>query len=430
MRSLPAESRGLLAPCSGIGALFRSKGRFYSSTLVASALVVLLLSACGAGEEPLRLVTPAYLDVDEAFSEVGSILAEGGVAVQTRTLTRQEDSLALLVAGEADLAIVENTQPFVSGVRAVAPLYRGVLHMAAREGFNPVLLHEQTRKPTVYVVNRSYTGRLVMDLLLSRSALLGDGFTQVDTITPGETDFLVYLGPISPASTGWYVDGYRLIAMDRVVDAATAEFFSEGIAYLIPQLEAVTIPALTYTLPGNEQAIRALSVDMLLVARKEVPAAQLYRFTKTLLEQKSRFAAVAPETFRWMNTEFAHESLSFPLHSGARAYLERDEPGFLERYAEAISLLVYLLVLCLTGLVALGRWQARRKKNRIDVFYADLMQIKGRLGEVPGAELLAELDVLEARAFEMLIDEQLAADESFRIFLQLMQSTRFIIDGS
>ena len=114
------------------------------------------------------------------------------------------------------------------------------------------------------------------------------------------------------------------------------------------------------------------------------------------------------------------QDLSFPLHSGSRRYMERDEPGMLERYAETINMLVYLFFVVLTGGFALARVHSRRKKDRIDEFYSRVMAIRMRAMNEPHGPLLFELQQLELEAFGSLIAEKLAADESFRIFIELL----------
>ena len=55
----------------------------------------------------------------------------------------------------------------------------------------------------------------------------------------------------------------------------------------------------------------------------------------------------------------------------------------------------------------------------MDTFYTRVMAIRDRRGQEGAHHLLAELELLEREAFEWLIAEKLAADESFRIFTDL-----------
>jgi len=196
------------------------------------------------------------------------------------------------------------------------------------------------------------------------------------------------------------------------------------VPYLVRNMYSATIPASTYNIPGNDKDLRTIATDTLLVTRKDVPESVIYELTRTLLEQKPRFTAVAPQLFQGINESFDPLEFSFPLHSGARRYLARDEPGFLERYAELINMLVYVTFLVLTGLLALARWRMRRKKDRMDTFYQRVLAIRERAAGEDHAVLIAELYALEHEAFDSLIAERLAANESFRIFTDLMVRTR------
>jgi hypothetical protein len=64
-----------------------------------------------------------------------------------------------------------------------------------------------------------------------------------------------------------------------------------------------------------------------------------------------------------------------------------------------------------------------RRKNRIDVYYAKVMEIRGRSKNAATAEdraaAVAELRNLQETAFAQLIDEKLSANESFRIFITM-----------
>ncbi|KZX57141.1 hypothetical protein A3709_05130 [Halioglobus sp. HI00S01] len=184
-----------------------------------------------------------------------------------------------------------------------------------------------------------------------------------------------------------------------------------------------TIPALTYDLPGNETDIATVAVDTLLIARKDVSEASIYELTRTFLEQKPRFTAIAPHLFAGINESFDPLDLSFPLHRGARAYFERDNPGFIERYAETINMLVYVSFLLISASLAFARWRERTKKDRIDVFYTRIMDIRQDASRSV-TERLGELDALEQEAFDLLVKERLSANESFRIFTDLLATAR------
>ncbi|GHD31963.1 TAXI family TRAP transporter solute-binding subunit [Halioglobus pacificus] len=400
----------------------RRVGQVLRSILLAAFCTI---TACSVSDNALSVYPIPYQPLDTATlnplleQEVGLSLTSTGAGASA--------PLTALSDGLADITIVENSHPFTAGVRTVLPLYKSVLHILVREDFDIDSLGTGGNELEVLVINRSHAALKFLELSAQRSKWFGQQGQLVEQLEPGKTDMILYLGPINPSKTDWYTEGYQLVSLDQV-DDARREFFSEGISYLVPQLEPAHIPALTYNLPGNERGLSTMSVDMLLVASREAPERAIYDLTRTLIEQKARFAALAPNIFSWVTEDFDPLALNFPLHRGARLYLERDEPGFLERYAESINLLVYLAFLCLTGVVALARWQARRKKNRVDTFYTRILTIRERIAFDDPITLRNELEALEREAFELLINERLAADESFRIFTELLSQVRREVD--
>jgi TRAP-type uncharacterized transport system substrate-binding protein len=334
-------------------------------------------------------------------------------------------ALEALATGEADLAVVENSASFVPGVRVVLPVYQSVMHLLARKDIS-MQVRDLTRPlqgRTIYIANNSNAGHSVVRVIARRQGLEPGEFKIVEDLVPGETDFILFFGPINTDHTPWYSEGYSFISLDHQ-SSDQRKFSQEGIGYLIPQMDPMVIPARTYNLPGNEHPVLTVAVDSLLLTRKALPESQIYEVAKTFIEQKPRFTALAPQLFNGISDSFDPLELNFPLHSGTRRYLHRDEPSLLERYAETINMLMYVAFLLLTGLLAFARWRAQRKKDRIDTFYVRVLAVSERTVGEDQKTLLDELARIEKEAFESLIAEKLAANESFRIFTDLLARTR------
>ena len=64
-----------------------------------------------------------------------------------------------------------------------------------------------------------------------------------------------------------------------------------------------------------------------------------------------------------------------------------------------------------------------RRKNRIDTFYSQTIRLRNSVSSDTNDEerrnVAAKVRDLQNAAFDMLVDEKLAADESFRIFITL-----------
>lgn len=392
-----------------------------SAGLCVIAMSLAATSAFAIGS--LHLHPPDSQQLD--FAALSSIIEEetGIQLVADPTNTEGDDPLESLFDGSADLAIVENSRSFVEGVRTVLPLYQGVVHLAAANGFSPDLLRAEQRPPRIQILDGSHAGKLVVDLLFERATSLNRSYDLWEPGNAAPPDLIAYVGPVNPSNTEWFPEGFSLVSVSHY-DNSGAEFYLEGISYLVPQLQPTRIPARTYKLPGNEEGINALAVDMLLVAHRDADADEIYALTRVLIEQKPRFAAAEPALFRWLNSSFDDVNFAFPLHSGARRYFERDNPGFLERYAETMNFLAYLIAMLITGVVAIGRWRARRRKDRIDGFYLRVLELRKSATLGNPVEALSELETLERAAFDGLVNERLAADDSFRIFTELAGNLR------
>lgn len=407
------------------GSTVRKAGRALAGI---SLLGIVASTAVTAANPVLKLHPPDRQQLN--FAALSAIVEEeaGVRLIADPSDEAGDDPLASLRDGSADLAILENTRPFREGVRTIIPLYNGVVHIAARSGISKEVFLNRERPPVVHIVGNSHTGALVADMLFDRAVSIPGVYRRWTSADVDEPDFIFYVGPIDPQNTSWFRPGFELISLARI-DSAGAEFYTQGISYLVPQLEPSRIPARTYSLPGNEEGIDTLAVKMLLTARRDLDAETVYRLVATLVEQKARFAAVEPALFRWMRADNLTADFSFPLHRGARQYLERDEPGFLERYAELLNFFVYVIVLIVTGVLGLGRWRARRRKDRIDTFYVRVFELRRTVGLEDSDLVLQRLEEIEAEAFAGLIDERLAADDSFRIFTELADGLRRELKG-
>ena len=74
-------------------------------------------------------------------------------------------------------------------------------------------------------------------------------------------------------------------------------------------------------------------------------------------------------------------------------------------------------------MISLAKWRGKAKKDRIDVFYAKVIEIKQRIPKLRSSrevrENILELQKEQDKAFELLINEKLLANESFRIYMEL-----------
>ncbi|MDH4019903.1 MAG: ABC transporter substrate-binding protein [Xanthomonadales bacterium] len=389
-------------------------------------LFLLLVSACDYQQKELRFHILNHENVNNvAIQEIFS--QQAGIGVTLVNGQPGQSALNALQSGDTDLALVNRTRPFTSGVRAIMPVYKSVLHLLVPDEQVSQADARSLAGKRIHIVNNSLAGRRLLEVLAERQDLSPGDYELLDEYQPGTTDLIIYLGPIDPDNQFWKKSGFRLVNAAEDPEGGTL-LTRTGLSYLVPGMDLMEIPARTYPIAGNEEDVLTLSVDTLLVTRKDVPVDLIYPLSKTLFEHKPRFMAVAPTLFSAVNTNFDQMDLNFPLHPGARAYLERNEPSFLERYAETINMLTYVVFLLISGFLAMARWNAHRKKDRIDTFYTRVFAIRKQAQPGNCRELKKQLIKLEEEAFASLVSEKLAANESFRIFTDLLARTHSEID--
>ena len=363
------------------------------------------------------------------YAVLGRVLEErvaGRIEIKARETEGSVENLRLLRDGEADFAIVQGGERPIEGLETVCPLYQDVLH---------VLVSEQSRV------------RTLRDLRGARISVgpEGSGMRKVALAVLAHfevKDFEVIDGPewtgieVAGLHDGGVDAVFRVTALhSRVIEEAMGAgglrligigAAGEGLASRLPYLVPATIPAFAYPCASSEEgaaprrAVQTVGLTSYLVCGSNVPAGAVYEMTKEVYGNRNQLMAVAPETAQ-IQEDFDRDRLMWPLSEGARKYLRRREPGFLERYAEVMAFLMSLGAATWAVWGAIAKWSSRKKKNRIDDYYLEVAAAFIRLEEDElSLESLAEertrLRKLRGGAFHDLASEKLKADDSFEIF--------------
>ncbi|MDZ7336444.1 MAG: hypothetical protein ONB32_14935, partial [candidate division KSB1 bacterium] len=203
---------------------------------------------------------------------------------------------------------------------------------------------------------------------------------------------------------------------------------ADGFCLKYPLAKPLIIPKNIYSnLP--EHPILTVAIDAVLLTRKDMDPEVVHEVIETILNRKQHLVMdLDNKLLSQISEQFDPLKLRFPLHPGARHYLERDKPSFYERYAELIGVIFSIFLALVSGIVALSRWSQRRKKNRIDDYYKQVLDIQVQIDDFDDEHAcrlaIARLKDLREKAFQHLIAEKLMADDSFRIFITLVNDTR------
>jgi hypothetical protein len=189
-----------------------------------------------------------------------------------------------------------------------------------------------------------------------------------------------------------------------------------------PSLRPFVIPVGTYG-DLTPEPIVTLAVENILVARKDMDDTAAYDLFAEMRRLRPTLFSERPELFQPLDELMSKSNFTFGLHPGVVSFLQRDEPTYIERYSGVAELLVTLLVASVSGLIAFKNIYRIRRKNRIDEFYLETIRIRDSVTlETTADELtaaIAEIHALKNRAFELLVEERLAADQSFQVFIEL-----------
>lgn len=403
--------------------------------LVVTALAV--LAGCGGGQTELRMVRPvgnsdANTTIAEDFATVLADNESIAITVTTEGITDAQ-ALDALVAGDADIALVSNNMPYREGVSTVLSMYPVVLHITYFEGRDDTDAITLIKGAKVYAGASGSASRLLFESMLSRMKLSEEDITFVpspnrDTTPVTFPEVFVLFMPMSPAETLARDEiPDRIRSRIRIMSMGSPEEVGAGtlidsVTLLNPQMESFVIPVGTY---GEIPQVPVLTtaVDVLLVARRDLESAVVYDLIREVLRHRPALAAQRPGLFGHVSDHLDTSNSTFVLHPGAVAYERRDEPSVYERYSGVAEVAATLFV----GLVSAGfagtRMYQYKRKNRIDVFYAKVLDIRESIDderdENECEQAIVRLKELQATAFRQLIDEKLAADESFRIFLTM-----------
>lgn len=323
-----------------------------------------------------------------------------------------------LLAGTADLAIIENHTPVEDSITSILPIYPQILHILYLSDDEVTDFKTLVEGRKVFMgLEGSGTFRFMQNLFQ---------FFEVDKskveITSNPFDMEVYasFGDIIKDDNLIGLESFKLYSFDQVESFGLGSI-AEAICLKYPQMKPFIIPKSTYR-QLTPSPVLTIAVDAVLVSRSNLPDEAVYQLTKTLFQNHQEFNNISPLIYLDFTERFDPNLLNFPLHAGSRRYLDKDEPTLLERYAEVIGVLFSVMIALISALLSLAKWKNQTKKDRIDVFYEKIMEIKTGIPKLRSSrevrEKIIELHDEQDKAFQLLIDEKLQANESFRIYME------------
>lgn len=337
-------------------------------------------------------------------------------------------NVSLVEAGEVDFAMSASDVLVESvSVRTVLPIYPEVLIVLYAESLgDPRTLEDLLRGRKVGVGPEELPLSQHMLNIIREFGIDQSMFTPVyhplDEVNLGtdQMDVLfTFVGTNSIDLEKLVAAGNRFFSFD---DPSLEGRGSRVDGYLMrhPYMRSIILPKNSFGKYPSEPVL-TLGIPMTIIARSDMSDDVIYSFVAAVFENSTSLFR-KNSILGFLSQDFDVNKLNFPIHEGTLQYLNRDQPTFLERYAEVMALFLSVSILLSGVLAAVRRLVKQRKKDRIDVYYE---KVRGFGGRSPGSreeveEALAELAELKLKALRQLQEESLAADESFSIFVELL----------
>lgn len=369
------------------------------------------------------IYNPKGPNVEVAENMKHLLESEFNVEIQLVEGIHTNANLDSLVLGDIDLALIENYVPYEEGVNSAFSLYSEVLHVFYK-GENPGSFKTLLEGKKVFIGRRqSPSYNLMMDLF----DFYGADQSKIEvSFNILESDVIVLLSTLLKEEELLGFRDFKLFSLDDIADFGMGGSSVEGVSLKYPRIDPFVIPKGTYGSLASDPVI-TLSIDVVMMIRSGLGAIAVTDLTKTMLRNRQTFAPIDPLLYRGMQEDFDQSKLNFPLHEGARVYLDRDEPSFIERYAELGGVVFSIVIAIIGGLISLTKWQTQKKKDKVDEFYEELLKVKNTISRMKtvkeGVHAIKSLQRSQNRAFEMLISEELVANDSFRIYMELSKET-------
>jgi TRAP transporter TAXI family solute receptor len=362
-------------PGSTSGEPLRRRKRKDYSLLVLVAGILLFGAVAAATYYVLRPVTlriavgPAGSDDEKLIKALALALVHEGSPVRLAPIVTEgaTESIALLAASKADMAVARGDLDLPASATSVAILRKNVVVLWAPSG----LPAKGSRKPApkikelgdlaghrIGVIGRTQANVTLLRVILTESGVNADkvAVTQFGTNQIAElardtaVDAFMAVGPLDSKIT---TEAIAVTAKARGEPKFLPIDVSDAIAQKHPLYESEEIPGSTFSSsPARpEDKIDTVSVNHLIVAPKSLSETTVGAFVRQLFAVRPLLAREAPGAAKIEKPD-TDKDAALPAHPGAAAYIDGTERTFLEKYSDYI----WGAILLLSGLGSAGVW--------------------------------------------------------------------------
>ena len=398
----------------------RNKG---SPLLLLAAGLLMFAAVVGAAFILLRPTTlriavgPSGSSDQQLIQSLAQHFAQEGAAVRLSVITTAGpvDSIAVLAAGNADLAVARTDEEMPDGTESVAVLRKNVVVLWAASNPPP----KAPRKPAkskikaisdlpghrVGVVGRTKVNETLLRVILKESGVDPDKVEvaqfsneQVgDMVKDASVDAFMLVGPVDSKLTAEAITAAARVRGEPVFLPIDV---SEAIAARHAAYESEEIPGSSFTTSTArpDDKIETVSVNHLIVAPKSLAETTVGTLTRQIFATKPSLAREIPSASKIEKPD-TDKDAALPAHPGAAAYIDGTERTFMDKYSDYIWGVV-LLFSVLGSATAAFRHFIRRDERKLNILHRErLVDAIVRVRKISSIE---ELDAVQCEADEIL----------------------------
>ena len=221
----------------------------------------------------------------------------------------------------------------------------------------------------------------------------------------------------------------RLVAIDQAA----------ALKIKYPAFEPTLIPKGAYR--GSDPIVppadlATIAVDRTLLASKQLDDYVVREITEVLDGQRQDISGKIPEDAADVKPLVSNikkpettGGTGIPIHPGAIAYFDRNEPSFIQDHADYIALILTVVLLLGSWTWEIKAWIDRRKKDVADVYIEAAISLMTRVqdNQQSPEQALEELDRSFAKAATALVEEEIS-QESFRTLSEAYKAVRDVVE--
>lgn len=354
------------------------------------------------------------------IARVLASLDADGEALALIPFSNADELLAAMQSGSLDAALLEQPMAPTPGISRIAELYPSVLHILYSQELAPAGLDSLLLAGPVYAGAPGGAGDRLVTALAGDYGLPSGSLQVVSNVLAEDPEVYFVFGGLLAPDALQRLDGFRLWSMDDI-ESLMHGSVAESLMLRYPNLRPFVLPADLYPTLARSPAL-TVAVPTLLVARDDLALDRAYALAALSERAKPLVSAVYPLAGlpHLRSTEEEGGSM-LPLHPGAQRFVDRNEPGLLERYSEIMALVISVLVALGSVLVAWRRRRRQAKKDRLDSYFRAVMAARPAAAATADQRAAAcnELKSIQSEVLELVIAERIEADGALVAFLSI-----------